>query len=69
MARSDVIGCTKGGATASVKFISLVIPVEHNHLAKTTQKCLWCSWSQSLMVLLRCIKDWDQSFWQQKFTD
>jgi len=28
MAGSDVIGCTKGGATASVKFISLVIPAD-----------------------------------------
>jgi len=38
MARSDIIGCTEGGTTASVKFIfSLVIPAEHNNLAKTTQ--------------------------------
>ena len=32
---------------------SLVIPAEHNNLAKTTQKCLRCSRSQSLMVLRR----------------
>jgi len=37
VAGSDVIGCTKGGATAIVKF---VIPAEHNNPAKTTQKCL-----------------------------
>ena len=30
---------------------SLLIPAEHNNLAKATQKCLWCSRSQSLMVL------------------
>jgi len=30
---------------------SLAIPAEHNNLAKTTQKCLWCSRSPSLMVL------------------
>ena len=30
---------------------SFVIPAEHNSLAKTTPKCLWCSRSQSLMVL------------------
>ena len=37
MAGSDVIGCTKGGAIASVKFISLVIPTEHNNLANKSQ--------------------------------
>jgi len=40
MARSDITECTKGGAIASVKIISLVIPTEHNNLANTTQSCL-----------------------------
>ena len=48
MAGSDVIGCTKGGAIASVKFISLVIPTEHNNLANTAPRC---NRSQSLIVL------------------
>jgi len=34
MAKGDVIEYTKGGSTASVKFISLVIPEEHNTLQK-----------------------------------
>ena len=50
VAGSDVIGCTKGGLLLVWNSFSLVIPAEHNNLAKTTQKCLWCSWSQSLMV-------------------
>ena len=44
MAGSDVIGYTKGGATASVKFIFISNSCR-------AQKCLWCSRSQSLMVL------------------
>ena len=30
---------------------SWVIPAEQNNIAKATQKCLWCIWSLSLMVL------------------
>ena len=49
--KGDIIGYTKGGATAIVKFIFMINSCRANNLAKTTQQCLWCSWSQSLMVL------------------
>ena len=51
MAKSDIFGCIKVGLLLVWNSFSLVIPAEHNNLAKTTQKCLWCSWSQFLMVL------------------
>jgi len=51
VAGSDVIGAQRVGLLLVWNSFSFVIPAEHNNLAKTTQKCLWCSRSQSLMVL------------------
>jgi len=45
------LGAQRVGLLLLWNSFSLVIPAEHNNLAKTTQKCLWCSRSQSLMVL------------------
>jgi len=38
--KSDVIGYMWGGATAKMKFISFVIPAEHNNPVKTAQNYL-----------------------------
>jgi len=48
VARSGVIGSQRVGLLLMWNSFSLVIPAEHNNLANTAPKCLWCSRSQSL---------------------